>query len=145
MADVDLIGALIAHLKAQAAISALVSTRVFGQELPGTESESMPRKALVLRYAGRGNSPVGANDYIRHDSIRLDVWHYGETFFQADRVRREVHQTMKSIGIPPVNQNSVRVHSASDVSGPIPITDPDTNWPIIIDSYSVFYSEAALG
>ena len=104
----------------------------------------MPRKAVILRYAGRGNSPVGHNDYVRHNSIRLDVWHYGETFYQADRVKREVHQTMKTIGMPPVNQSSVRVHSASDVAGPISLQDPDTAWPIIVDTYSVFYSEEPL-
>ena len=139
MADVDLIGALIAYLSAQYEVSDLVSARVYGQELPAAQSTSMPRKALVLRYAGQGSSSGCENTFVRHGSVRLDVWHYGETFSQADRLRRTVHAILKQVGSKV--QGNCLIHSLSDLAGPIPVLDPETGWPFIVDTYSVFFAE----
>lgn len=142
MADADLLGALIAFLKSQATITALVSSRVFGQELPGEETGAMPRKAIVLRYAGQGASIIGRQDYARHGSILIDIWHYGETFYQCDRVRRDVHPILKQLSQQV--QSSCLIHNAIKQAGPIMIADPEKGWPIIIDTYSVLYSEVPM-
>ncbi len=138
MADVDLLAALISYLAAQADVSGLVAARIYGQELPAAQATYMPRKALVLRYAGR-EPYFGQNSWVRHSAIRLDVWHYGETFYQADRLRRTVHEILK--GLIPIVQGNCKIHALTDLAGPIAVLDPETGWPFIVDTYRVFFAE----
>ena len=48
MAIPNPIVALVTFFKADSALSALVGIRVFGAELPNTETESMPRAVVVI-------------------------------------------------------------------------------------------------
>ncbi|MDZ4307562.1 hypothetical protein, partial [Allopontixanthobacter sp.] len=73
----DLTAAVTAYLKSDAALAALVGTRVFGGEMPPAETAQMPRKALVLRASGGVSLTAGS--HAEHDTQRLDLFSFGET------------------------------------------------------------------
>ncbi|MDA2936834.1 DUF3168 domain-containing protein [Acidobacteria bacterium AH-259-A15] len=137
----DHMAALVAAAKADAGISALVSTRVFGGELPKAETPSMPRKSLVVKFAGGGFGP-GSADYLQLIEFRLDALSYGETFFQADRVRRATHAFFKNLQRQV--QGDTLIHRCNVSGGPISFRDPDTDWAVIFESYDVLVAEEAV-
>jgi len=67
----DLLGALVAHLRAQEVISDVAADRVFGLELPPEEAESMPRSALVLSPAG--GAALGYTATLPLQGVRVDA------------------------------------------------------------------------
>lgn len=118
-------------------VAALVSTRVFGIELPRSEANSQPRKAIVLSLAGG----LGSSSYIEHGQNTVDVLCYGETPFEAERVRRTVHPVLKQI--TRVIRAGVLIHSAIAVGGPITLRDRDTDWPISLETWQVSAAEVS--
>ena len=139
----DVIGAMVALLKAQSAVSNLVVDRVFGIELPDEEAASMPRKAIVIRPAG-GVSPVGG--YVKHTAARFDFICWGETPFEADRLSRAVFNTLKAARRQTVSVEGVPVliHWIEDAGGRLAIRDSDTNWPAATQAFQIFHAiEAA--
>lgn len=136
MAVADLIGAIVAFLKADAALAALVGTRVFGGELPEGETANMPRRAIVVRKSG-GVSRTG-DSYLEHDTKRVDVFAYGATPYEASqvletaalalrRLRRSVHA-------------GVLLHTAEQASGALPGREPTTEWPREFQSFQVLHA-----
>jgi len=138
----DSIKAIIDILKADAGITTLVGTRVFGLELPQAEAANMPRKAIVIQPSGGAGFGVGERDYIEHSAPRIDVFSYGETPFEAGRVRREVYDVLKQLKRTVIN--STLVHWANPAGGPLPLRDPDTDWPLQFESFQVFFAERAV-
>lgn len=138
----DPLGAIVSLLEADADVSALIGTRIYGGELPAAQAQYMPRQCMVLQYSGSGESTTGRKDWSRHGSMRIDVWCYGKNFFEADQVRRTVHPVLKEVGR--TYQGSVLLHSINHSAGPIQFRDPETKWPVVINTYSVFYAEKAI-
>ncbi len=136
----DAKGALIAHLKTDSALSALVGTRIYGDELPRTDTDSMPRKAVVLTPSG-GGSPPYAQATLRLEVQRIDVFCYGETLFQANAVRRAVHGALRAM--QRVTISSVLLHWARPAGGSITGRDPVTEWAVIWASWQVMSDERA--
>ncbi len=131
----DHVTAVQEYLKADVDIVALVGTRVFGIELPELESNFMPRKAIVIKQSGG----LGSGGYLEHSSSRMDVFCYGETPYQARTVRREVYNVLKQLIRTVVD--STLIHSISPEGGPLDLRDPDTQWPVVFESYQVYAAE----
>lgn len=128
--------ALIAWLGAQTSVTDVVpSTRIFGMELPKSEAESMPRKALVLKAAG---GPADST-YIGVTRARLDALCYGASPLEATQVQRVVHDALKNLRR--VTQSNVLLHSAEQSGGPIYLRDQDAKWPMVIEIWTVLAAE----
>lgn len=136
---VDPIVAIIDILKANAAVTILVSTRVFGDEMPRAETASMPRKSIVIKSSGGGVFSTGSADYIEHSDMRFDAFCYGETPFQSNRVRREVYDVLKQLKRQVIN--GILVHWVNPAGGLLTLRDPDTQWPVAFNSFQGFFSE----
>jgi hypothetical protein len=134
----DIVAALVALLKADAGVAALAGARVFGGELPKTETKPMPRKAIVLEPSGGPSLTAGT--FVEHDTQRIDLFAYGETPFEANRLLRTAHAALK-----PVRRAvfaSTLIHWVEPAGGIVSATrDADTAWPRAFQSYQAFYAE----
>lgn len=129
-------------LAADSSVIALVGTRVFGIELPQSEANNMPRKCIVIKPSGGAGFGVGDRDFVKHSADRVDIFYYGETPFEANKLRRTAYDVLKQVSRTVVNQ--VLVHWLNRAGGPIPLRDPDTTWPLTFESFQVFYAEEAV-
>lgn len=132
---------LVAYLTADPTdeLNTLIAGRVYGLELPQAQSASMPRNAVVLNLAGG----PGSRDYVRIGMFRVDVWNYGENPIAALKVQRASHDLLKAIKHKEkiVSGSGVLLHNAIESSGPNYFKDPDTDWPVCIESWVVTASE----
>ena len=135
----DPVAAIVALLKADAGVSALVSTRVFGEELPQAQAADMPRKGVVIRSAG-GVSPVGGT--LRHTGRRVDAICWGETPYEAGRINRAVFCALKEVRRERIalDAGAVLIHWIEDASGPLSLRDADTSWPAVTQSFQIFHA-----
>jgi len=124
----DVLAALIVHLKTVVAVTDLVSTRIFGGELPEDEISSMPRKCVVLRYIG------GLVEFRTHreQKPRLDIFCYGEDYYEAGRVDGAVADALFAIRRTDVN--NTLLYSIGYSSGPRQMKEPDTGWRYVTRS-----------
>lgn len=139
-APADLIAALVALLKEQAGVSALVGTRVFGEEIPAEEAPEMPRAALVVTKSG-GPSLTGRST-ADHDVQRIDLFAYGATPFEAGRVMGHA-----SLALRRVRRSvwaDVLIHSIDSAGGATNARDPDAAWPRAFQSFQVFHALVAV-
>lgn len=134
----DAKGALIAHLKTDTDLSALVGTRIFGDELPRDEADSMPRKAVVISPNG-GGFPTFAQGTMPLNVQGYDVFCYGETLFQAEAVRRAAFGALRAM--IRVTITSVLLHWARPAGGASSGRDPVTDWPVVWNSWQVMADE----
>jgi hypothetical protein len=134
----DPVAALVAYLKADAGVAALVGTRIFGLELPAAEASAMPRKAVVLQASG-GAPLVGG--YLEHTAQRIDAFAYGETPYEAERVRRAVFDSLKQLRRAVAA--STLIHWVEDAGGFSTQRDPDGGWPVSFQSFQTFFATAA--
>lgn len=137
MSETDPVLAVIAKLKADVGIAALVGARVFGDEIPEGETASMPRKCIVVEPAG-GTQSFGGG-YQNFGDERLDIRCYAETPYQAGVLQRLVHTAMKHM-TREVHEGTL-LHWATRSAGPLSLRDPDANWPFRFESYQVLYGE----
>lgn len=133
----DPIAALIDFLQADATISALISTRVYGLELPKADADDMPRQAIVINAAGG----IDESSFIAAFKIRLDMFCYGETPQEA----WETYLTMKTV-LKQMDRNlinSTLLFSAIHSAGPFSSRDQNTDWPVTIDTWILYFSTIA--
>lgn len=125
----DAVAAMITHYLATSAITDVVSTRIFGGRLPGTEIENMPRKCVVVRAAG------GLESFRTHrlQKPRIITVCYGEDPQEAASVDAVIAEEMLSIRR--LDVNNTFIHSAGLAGGPIPSMDPDTGWDYLTRVY----------
>lgn len=135
----DMIGALVALLKADAGVAALVGARVFGLELPQAEAASMPRKGVIVRPSG-GVSPIGG--YVEATAERIDAVSWGDTPYQASQVSLAVLVALKRARrqVVDVDGTGVLVHSVEEAGGRLSIRDAETNWPAMTQAFQVLYA-----
>lgn len=134
----DHIVAITDVLKADSGVSALVGTRVFGIELPEAETANMPRKCIVVKQSGG----LGNRSYIRHSNPRIDVFCYGETPYEARKLRREVYEALQQL--VRVVVNSTLIHWVNPSGGPLDLRDPDTQWSVCFESFDMFAADQAV-
>jgi hypothetical protein len=139
----DVLQAAIDLLKADAGVQALVSDGlpvpsyyVFGQELPDSMVNLMPRHAVVLRRVpGLG----GAKGTVRLEEGVLAAASYGETFKDAEQLRGAVRDCLRAMTRRIVNQTLL--HSFEPATAPTPQREPDTKWPVIVEDWTFLASE----
>ncbi len=136
----DLEGALVAYLKSIPAVAVLTSSRIFGGELPPTETASMPRPAIVVKSSG-GASLTGESTN-EHDTQRVDVFAFGATPRAAAKVMRETALALRFL------RRSVHagclIHWANSSSGSLPGREPVTEWPRQFQSFQVMHGLVAI-
>lgn len=136
----DPIAGLVAYLAADAGVAALVGTRVFGDELPKSEAPHMPRKAVVLDPSGGNNITSGT--YIEHSSQRFDALSFGETPFEANRVRLAVGLALKQLRRNVAG--GVLIHWVEPAGGWLTRRHPDVRWPAAFQSFQIFFADQAI-
>lgn len=138
MAIQDGVGALITYLQAQSDISSLLSTRVFGQEVPKEQASGQPRKAIVIADAGG----IRAADYSDINNMRLDFFCYGETTYQAKLVWRTLVPILTALERNVTDSTILfnAIHSA----GPFPQRSAQVEWPLIIDTWLIKMEETVV-
>lgn len=139
-AAADPIAALVAYLKADTGVAALLAARVFGGELPPSETEAMPRKALVVRASGGFSLTAGS--YAEHDTQRFDLLAFGETPHEANRVSQAAGLAMKRLRRSV--HAAVLLHWAKHAGGAIPGREPGTEWAREFQSWQVMYALVAI-
>lgn len=136
----DLEGALVAYLKDIPAVATLTSSRIFGGELPGGETASMPRAAIVIKASG-GVSQTGAS-YVETDTQRVDVFAFGPTPHEAARVARAAGLALRRLDRSV--HGGVLLHSASAASGSFSTREPVVEWPRHFQSFQVLHGLVAI-
>lgn len=138
----DQLNALMDFLKADAAVSAAVGTRVFGGELPKSESVNMPRACVVLALAGTGIRGSSGFGYMKLDHFRVDAFCYGASPYGASVVYRAVYGALKQMRRNV--QGDTMLLCASMELGAQSLRDPDAEWPYTLSSWSVLASEEVI-
>lgn len=119
-------------------MAALVSTRVYGGELPKGDVALMPRATVVVKRAGGGVIGTAYQDY---SDVRVDVIGYGANLLQADQVFLTVHDALKHMRS--AVYASTLLHWARLSAGAFTGRDPDTDWATCLSSWQVLASEVA--
>ena len=134
----DLLGALRTYLLTDSALTALVGTRIYPTRLKRDESDDQPRKAVALRPGG-GAPPTFARAGSPLEVQRIDCLCYGETEYEADRVRRALRGALRDLGRSA--HNNTQLHWALPAGGKATGVDPDTEWPVTWESWQVMADE----
>ena len=134
---VDVLEAVIAALEANNDVSTLTANRIYGIRLAEDEIENMPRKCIVLRYAGGAER----NDFIKIISPRIYFYSYGESEYEAGRVDRAVYVCLKNIDRLTIN--GTLIHGVAISTGPISM-ESAAGWPIQWRSAVVTASETEI-
>lgn len=135
----DVMGALRTLALAESDITDLTSTRVYVDEIPRAIVEAAntrrPPKMLVLRMGGG----FGKADLLPVDDSAVITLSYGETRFEANKVRRAVWNIFVLLDreIHSDGESDVLIHTINPTGGPIPNVEPDLLWPVIAQSYAV--------
>jgi len=119
----DIIAAVRRFLLLDEAVPPLVNNRIYAGELPKGQTPDMPRKAIVLRYAGG----IETNSFVPIARPRIDITSYGETYHEAGKVDRAVYAALKALDRQTVN--GVLLHGIAISGGPLMLKDPQTGWP----------------
>jgi hypothetical protein len=114
----------------------LAESRVFVDEIPPGETASMSRKCIVIEPSGPS---VLGGAFQEYGDGRYDIRCYGETPYEAARLQAQVYQVMKHLQRE--THAGVLIHWARRSGGPIPLRDPDTDWPFRFESYQVLIAE----
>lgn len=120
----DPVNAVMAILAASSDVTALTSTRIYGEALPASQAGATPPVALVVQPAG-GRAALAGPELRKP---RIDVRAYGPTRTQA---RAAANAAYGALDWPPM----VSISSASRVYAVEPETDilssvePGSNWP----------------
>ena len=135
--------ALIAYLRADARISTLAETRIFGP--PGNSPRDPlrvemrswvnPRHTVVVMASGGAGSGRGARSRMRWTKNRADVKCYGPTPYQGDLLHNAVYRAMDEL--QGYTMGDTRLVSAEVGGGPIPGRDADADWPYTMGVYMV--------
>lgn len=129
--------AVTTFLLADTDVSTAVSDRVYGGELPPYAVAGMPHGLVLVRPAGGGLK--GANDYGLQTDTRMDVFCYGGTPNEGFMVWRAVRHAMRQMRR--TLENDVLLHWAKESGGPNTLREPDTEWPLTLSSWQVYWSE----
>lgn len=133
----DPFAAVAAYLKAEVG-NDLCDGRVYRPELPRKDHELMPRTVIVVRPAG-GYRQFGSGT-LKIGDPAVDVICYGSTRLECDKVAQAALLAMKDLESE-VHQGVLL--KCARVSGLVPLTDPDTQWPYTVVTTQVVCAETA--
>lgn len=140
----DIIGAIKDYLAADAGVAALAATRIYAMRLPAEAVRAAadvfhPPKTLVVRASGAASASRMINPVTTLD---IDTVCYGESDYEADRLRRAVWDAMRAMNRAVVS--GVLLHGAEALTGAVPIVDADVDWPAIRQTYGVLAETRAM-
>lgn len=133
----DPLAAVIRYLKLDADTTAM-TTSIFGGELPDAQVKGMGQACVVLRKTGGGLLPISGS-YVQVSDVRVDAYAYGSTPLQADRLYRCVAGALKQMRSN--TQGRTRLMWAKPAGGPLSLREQDTEWPLVLSTWQVFWSE----
>lgn len=139
MSAADPVAACQTLLLADTATFALVSTRVYGGEIPADAVAEMPQASVLLNPAGGPRNPGGG--FQQFGAMRLDTLCYGATPNQAWQVYLAVYQALKQARSQDVD--GMLLHSIDVLSKGALGTDPISQWPVCLASFVVLAAETA--
>jgi hypothetical protein len=137
MSDIDFADSLVGFLRADGAVNALASTRVYAAELPVSEAATMPRYAVVVEPLG-GSGPASQTPTW---SPRLDITCYGATPKQARMLWFALAQALQDLRR--AVYAGCLLHSAIPLMGPLQTRHPETHWPLVWGSWQMIVSTEA--
>ena len=120
-------------LLADAELAALVGTEIFVGELPDIYSKSSPPKGAVVIAAAPGTSNQFGCAKLGTNSV--DLRSYGTNSTNAHDVGRAVLQVLKFLDRTKTAEGTVL--STSPTNDGLYTRDPNTDWPVWIQSYSI--------
>lgn len=117
------------------ALAEAVEGRFFGHGLPDDEAPFMPRSCVVITDAG------GYADDLPEemDRSRLDIRAYAATLDQAKTIAVLVRGRMRELSRSV--RNGIVISAATRVGGYIPYREPVGDWPAVLRSYLVPFSD----
>lgn len=129
-----------AYLLADADVAALLGTRIWGEEVPASEVNAMPRHGLVIVHAG-GRELFGGT---RMDigGMRISTRAYGPTYYDAQILDRAVYEAFKALHRYGAT-GQAGLYSVTQESGPFTQRDPSTDWPYALCTYVAMVGEVA--
>lgn len=133
----DLIGALVAALKADPATAALAGGDVYGAELPQDAVMRMPIGAIVVKASG--GVPLTEGSDVDAVAQRIDLIAYGASSFEADHLRRVGSRALRAIRRQIVE--GTLIHWVNSAGGFSAGRDRDGHWPQAFQSFQIFYAE----
>lgn len=132
------LGGVRAILLADAAVTALVSTRVYSGTLPSGTSPLTVGGCIVLNPSGGPANPGILGEY---GVSRIDTLCYGKDPGNAYNVYLAVYAALKGAASQTIG--GVLVHSVNVMSKGALGTDPVTQWPLCLASFSVLADEVS--
>lgn len=137
MAAISALAAIVAHLKADAAVATLVGVRVFGDELPPQVDRGfdMPAQCIVVRRSGGPPPPGSARSYLPLTRSRYDLHCYGVTALESDDVYSAAHIALRAL--VPATVANTKLYNAIVEGGPRFGRDQDGQWPFTLAVYEI--------
>lgn len=135
----DVITSLIVFLQNDYEVDALVDGRIYGDNLPQREIENMPRKCAVLMEAGG----LQNNDYLPLRQPRVDIYSYGETYYEAGKLDRAIYKALKDLNRKKVD--NTLMHGVALSGGAYSLRDNDTGWPMKMRAITVSIDDREIG
>lgn len=109
--------------------------RIYRNRLPRSiikaASTFHPPKMIVLRQAGG----FGKADELPTVDERIQVLCYGESDYEANRLRRAVYGLFYRLERK--CYESVLIHHITPAGGPVPLVDPDIVWSAVSQSFNL--------
>lgn len=142
-AQPDLIGALVELIGADPDVAALVNGRVFGGELPEDEQATMADTCppTVVVQAAPGIAEIG-QAFQNYGDRTFELFCYGPTPHDADLLWRTVHPVLKNLSHQ--RWSGCLIYWIKPTGQPIPLRDPDTQWPYTMTPYQTLAAEIAV-
>lgn len=118
-------------------------SRVFAGQLPEkfVASGLMPTGAVLITAAG-GLGTFGGG-YQQFGDRRVDVRSYGASPHSANDLWRVVHPALKNLARELIGDPACLLHWARPAGGPLPLRDPDKDWPFVLSTWQVLSAEVA--
>jgi hypothetical protein len=140
MAQTDPIRAVSAYLRSVSGVAAIVSSRVFVEDLPEAENSSMPRSTVVVSSGGGGLMGHGQ----QFGDRRVDIRCYGATARLSRELHNEVRAAMKALGpskVADTNSTFVLLLWARLSTDGTTARDVGTDWPVTGSSWQVLAAD----
>lgn len=138
------LAATIAVLRKDPGISELTGDWIYAPRLPRHPrtgkvedriAQAMPRPCLVVQRAGGGSLGPGARSYLDWRVLRLNVFSYGTTPYDADLLDAKVYDFLTNMEQQVEGDTILRDAVAS--GGPTDLVDPDTSWPYVLSVFDL--------
>jgi len=131
--------ALRTMLLADAGVSAIVGTDVFGVELPKDITPNMPKAALVIKPGAGGMPGMGC---ARLGGSNIEFWSYGADPLEAYTLALAAYEALKFFNR--VVFDNTLLHNAVPLTTGISFRDDETDWPVQMQPFLVMVGETAV-